>query len=135
MAEELIRQLDMSEDVRMLGKQTDMEDIYVVSDLFLLPSEYESFGLAALEAMAGGSPVIASDAGGLPEIITQGKNGFMSKVGDLDSMSKNAISILRENETLESFRKEARLQAARFDISSIVPKYEELYERVIRRDS
>jgi glycosyltransferase involved in cell wall biosynthesis len=125
----------MSEDVRMLGKQTDMEDIYVVSDLFLLPSEYESFGLAALEAMAGGSPVIASDAGGLPEIITQGKNGFMSKVGDLDSMSKNAISILRENETLESFRKEARLQAARFDISSIVPKYEELYERVIRRDS
>jgi glycosyltransferase involved in cell wall biosynthesis len=122
----------MSEDVRMLGKQTDMEDIYVVSDLFLLPSEYESFGLAALEAMAGGSPVIASDAGGLPEIITQGKNGFMSKVGDLDSMSKNAISILRENEILENFRKEARLQAARFDISSIVPQYEKLYERVIR---
>jgi N-acetyl-alpha-D-glucosaminyl L-malate synthase BshA len=132
MAEELIRQLDISEDVRMLGKQTDMEDIYAVSDLFLLPSEYESFGLAALEAMAGGSPVIASDAGGLPEIITQGKNGYMSQAGDLESMSAHAISILREDGTLEAFRKEARLQAGRFDISNIVPQYEALYERVIR---
>ncbi len=130
-AEELARELQICDDVRFVGKQQDMEEIYAISDLFLLPSEYESFGLAALEAMAGGSPVITTNAGGLPEIIIEGKNGYMSPVGDVEHMSQQAISILRNNETLEKFRQEARKQAERFDISNIVPQYEALYERFV----
>jgi glycosyltransferase involved in cell wall biosynthesis len=106
-----------------------MEDIFAVTDLFLLPSEYESFGLAALEAMAGGAPVIASDSGGLPEIVVPGRNGDLSPVGDVVDMSRKAVGILRDDATLEAYKKEARLQAARFDISNIVPVYEDLYKR------
>ena len=100
MAEELSRELEICDDVRFVGKQQDMEEIYVIADLFLLPSEYESFGLAALEAMAGGAPVVSSNAGGLPEIIIPGKNGYMSNVGDVEGMSKQAISILKDDKTL-----------------------------------
>ena len=131
MAEELIRHLDLCEDVRMLGKQQDMEEIFAVSDLFLLPSEYESFGLAALEAMAAGVPVVASNAGGLPEIITQGVNGYMADVGDVEEMGRKAIEILSDDSILAGFRTEAGLQALRFDISNIVPRYEALYEQCI----
>jgi N-acetyl-alpha-D-glucosaminyl L-malate synthase BshA len=130
-AEELARELEICDDVRFVGKQQDMEEIYAISDLFLLPSEYESFGLAALEAMAGGAPVITTNAGGLPEIIIEGKNGFMSPVGDVEHMSEQAISILRHDETLEKFRDEARKQAERFDIANIVPAYEALYARFV----
>ena len=133
MAEELCRQLELCDDVRMLGKQQDMEDIFAVSDLFLLPSEYESFGLAALEAMAAGVPVVASDAGGLPEIITQGVNGYMGPVGDVDDMGHKAIRILSEDAILAGFRTEAGKQAQRFDISSIVPQYEALYVRCLEQ--
>jgi N-acetyl-alpha-D-glucosaminyl L-malate synthase BshA len=131
MAEDLCRQLELCDDVRMLGKQQDMEDIFAVSDLFLLPSEYESFGLAALEAMAAGVPVVASEVGGLPEIITQGVNGYMGPVGDVDDMGRKAIRILSDDTTLAAFRMEASLQAQRFDISSIVPQYEALYDRCL----
>jgi N-acetyl-alpha-D-glucosaminyl L-malate synthase BshA len=131
MAEELARELEICDDVRFVGKQQDMEEIYAISDLFLLPSEYESFGLAALEAMAGGAPVIASNAGGLPEIIESGVNGFMSPVGDVEQMSEQAISILKDDETLQRFRAEARKQAERFDIMNIVPQYEHLYARFV----
>lgn len=131
MAEELSRELEICDDVRFVGKQQDMEEIYVIADLFLLPSEYESFGLAALEAMAGGAPVVSSNAGGLPEIIIPGKNGFMSNVGDVEGMSKQAISILKDDNTLASFKANAQAQSLRFDISNIVPQYEELYEKVI----
>jgi len=129
MCEELCRELGISDDVRFVGKQQDMEEIYAIADLFLLPSEYESFGLAALEAMAGGAPVISTNAGGLPEIITNGKNGFMSDVGDVEDMSRNALTILKSDVTLDVFRKNARETAEHFDILSIIPLYEDLYQR------
>ena len=131
-AEDLIRCLELGNEVRLLGKQQDMEDIFAVSDLFLLPSEYESFGLAALEAMAGGAPVVTTESGGLPEIILPGKNGEMSPVGDVEDMAAKAVHILREDATLENYKREARLQARRFDIHSIVPVYEALYERCVK---
>jgi N-acetyl-alpha-D-glucosaminyl L-malate synthase BshA len=131
MAEELVRQLDLCQDVRMLGKQQDMEEIFVISDLFLLPSEYESFGLAALEAMAAGVPVVASDAGGIPEVVTPGRNGELAAVGDVEGMAAMAVSILRDPERLEAYREGARAQARRFDINSIVPDYEALYGRCL----
>lgn len=133
MAEELCRELGIFEETRFLGKQQDMEDIYAIADLFLLPSEYESFGLAALEAMAAGTPVVATNAGGIPEIITHGKNGYLSEVGDVEKMSHQAISILDNHQALKTFSEEARKQAERFDIHNIVPKYEELYQQVLEK--
>jgi glycosyltransferase involved in cell wall biosynthesis len=110
-----------------------MEDIYAIADLFLLPSEYESFGLSALEAMAAGSPVIATEAGGIPEIVTHGTNGFLSEIGDVESMSRNAISLLASPPLLKQFGKAAREQAKKFDIENIVPQYEKLYAEVLRK--
>jgi len=127
MAEELCRELGICDDTRFVGKQQDMEDILAIADLFLLPSEYESFGLSALEAMAAGAPVIATNVGGLPEIITQGVNGFMGNVGDVDQMAKYAIEVLKDEDNFQRFRANAREQAERFDIANIVPQYEELY--------
>ena len=101
----------------------------VVSDLFVLPSEYESFGLAALEAMRARMPVVSTNAGGLPEINIQGKTGCLSIVGDVDDMSKNAIEILANDEMLAFFKKNAFEQAQKFDIHNIVPQYEKLYSR------
>lgn len=131
MAEELCRELGIFENTRFVGKQQDMEDVYAIADLFLLPSEYESFGLSALEAMAAGSPVVASRTGGLPEIITDGKNGYLSTVGDAEDMSKKSIAILENEERFMQFRKDARSQAEKFDISNIVPQYEALYKKVL----
>jgi glycosyltransferase involved in cell wall biosynthesis len=104
-----------------------------VSDLFLLPSEYESFGLAALEAMAAGVPLISSDAGGLPEININGRTGFMSPVGDVASMSRNAITILENDDVLKTFKANAAEQAKKFDIHHIVPIYESLYDRFLKK--
>jgi len=133
MAEDLCRELGIIEETRFLGKQQDMEDIYAIADLFLLPSEYESFGLAALEAMAAGTPVVATNTGGIPEIITHGKNGYLSGIGDVEQMSHQAISILSNDQVLNRFSEEARKQAESFDIHKIVPKYENLYQRVLKK--
>ena len=133
MAEELCRELGIFKEARFVGKQQDMEDIYAIADLFLLPSEYESFGLAALEAMAAGTPVVATNAGGIPEIITHGKNGYLSEIGNVEQMSNHAISILGNNVTLEAFSAAARKQAETFDIHNIVPKYEQLYQKVLNK--
>lgn len=117
--------------IKFLGKQEQMEDILPIADLFLLTSEYESFGLAALEAMAAEVPVISTNAGGLPEIIINGNCGYMSNVGDVEDMSKNAILILHDKITHDRFKANALTQAKKFDIGNIVPQYEKLYERLI----
>ncbi len=127
----LCRQLGNCDQVRFLGKQDAVEDLLAVSDLFILPSETESFGLAALEAMAVEVPVISSNAGGLPEINLEGKTGFMSSVGDYENMAKNAIYILEDDHRLKEFKKNALAQAKTFDIKNVLPQYEAYYERVI----
>lgn len=132
--EDLVRELDVDNDVRFLGKQDQMEEILVVSDLFLLPSDYESFGLAALEAMAASMPVISSNAGGLPEINTQGVTGYMANVGDVATMSKCAIELLSDEEKLNQLKQNAYEHACTFDINNIVPIYEKLYSRFCRMD-
>jgi len=132
MAEELCRELGIDEETRFLGKQQDMEDIYAISDLFLLPSEYESFGLSALEAMAAGTPVIATNAGGLPEIVLDGVNGYLSEIGDIHQMAAKAIALLLDNVKHQEFKSAAREQAQKFDIENIVPIYEIVYQKVLR---
>lgn len=119
-------------EIKFLGKQEQMEDILPIADLFLLPSEYESFGLAALEAMAAEVPVISTNAGGLPEININGYCGYMSNVGDVEDMSNNAIKILENEKTHAQFKANALAQAKKFDIQHIVPQYEKLYESVLK---
>lgn len=125
------RDCPFKDDIKFLGKQEQMEDLLPIADLFLLPSEYESFGLAALEAMAAEVPVISSNAGGLPEIIIDGYCGYMSAVGDVEDMANNAIKILQHNDVYHSFKKNALAQAEKFSIQNIVPQYEALYKRLL----
>jgi N-acetyl-alpha-D-glucosaminyl L-malate synthase BshA len=129
--ERMCRELGNTEHVRFLGKQDAIEDLLAIADLFVLPSEQESFGLAALEAMACEVPVISSNAGGLPEINIQGKTGFLSNVGDVDDMARNAIYILEDEGRLMQFKKNAFAQAKRFDIVNILPIYEAYYRQVL----
>lgn len=129
--EKLCRELDTCHDIKSLGKIVNPEQILSIADLFILPSETESFGLAALEAMACKVPVISSNSGGLPEVNIHGFSGYMSNVGDIDDMAKNAISILQDDETLNRFKNNAFQQASKFDIAKILPQYEELYASVI----
>lgn len=132
LAEDLTRQYGLESDVRFLGKQEQMEELLAVSDVFLLPSEYESFGLAALEAMAASTVVISTDAGGLGEINIHGVTGYTSPVGDVAKMSKNAIELLQDETKLKAFKHNALKEAKLFDIHHIIPKYEELYRRFCR---
>jgi L-malate glycosyltransferase len=120
-------------EIKFLGKQEQMEDILPIADLFMLTSEYESFGLAALEAMAAEVPVISTNAGGLPEINVDGYCGYMSEVGDVKSMSENAIKILSDETVHRQFKANALAQANKFDIANIVPLYEQLYTRVLTK--
>ena len=127
--EGLCRELGIYEEVRFLGKLEAVEEVLSVADLFLMPSEKESFGLAALEAMACEVPVISSNAGGIPELNINGVTGFTSKIGDVEEMTKNALHILNE-ENLETFKHNALVQAKKFDINVILPQYEKYYEEV-----
>jgi N-acetyl-alpha-D-glucosaminyl L-malate synthase BshA len=131
-AEDLARQFGMEGNVRFLGKQEQMEEILAVSDLFLLPSEYESFGLAALEAMAASAVVISSNAGGLSEVNIDGVTGYTAAVGDTATMSQKAIALLQDEEKLKTFKKNALKQAKHFDIANIIPQYEALYRQYCR---
>jgi L-malate glycosyltransferase len=130
-AESLCREMNLCDEISFVGKQEQMEDILSIADLFLLPSEYESFGLAALEAMAAGVPVIASNAGGLPEIIQQGITGYLAPIGDIETMAKDALSVIGNEKTLQKFKANAAGHALNYDISRIVPQYEKLYERFL----
>jgi len=129
--EQLCRDLEVSDHVRFLGKQDAVEEILSVADLFLMPSEAESFGLAALEAMACKVPVISSNTGGLPELNIDGLTGFMNNVGDIDGMAKNAIYILEDDTRLADFKENALARAKDFDLSIILPMYEDFYAEVI----
>jgi N-acetyl-alpha-D-glucosaminyl L-malate synthase BshA len=129
--EKMCRDLGICNRIHFLGKTKKIEQFLVNADLFILPSETESFGLAALEAMAAGVPVISTNTGGLPEVNVDGFSGYLSDVGDIDSMSRNAISILKTDSELEKFKANARVQAMKFDLPKILPQYVELYESLI----
>lgn len=131
MAEELVHDLGIEEKVLFLGESHEIDKVLSYSDLFLLPSEKESFGLAALEAMVNGVPVISTNTGGLPEVNKNGFSGFLSDVGEVGEMAANAITILENEETLKQFKENARKQSFIFDIYSVVPLYEDLYQKAL----
>ncbi len=132
--EQLTRQLNISDKVKFLGKQEAIVDILNSSDLFLLPSQSESFGLAALEAMACGLPVVASSVGGIPELIKHNECGFISEIGDTDRMAKYSIDLLSNEKKYEMFSKNARKRAIeKFDKSIVIPMYENLYRKVLEQ--
>ncbi len=131
-ADLLANELGVKEKILFLGKSDEIRKILCLSDLFLLPSETESFGLAALEAMAGKTPVISSNTGGLPEVNIHGVTGFLSNVGDVEDMAKNAIYLLQDDKRLETFKQQAFESAHKFSIEKILPKYEKMYKRVIK---
>ncbi|UOE50123.1 N-acetyl-alpha-D-glucosaminyl L-malate synthase BshA [Mucilaginibacter sp. SMC90] len=133
MCEQLCRDLGVTDNVRFLGKQDAVEEILSVSDLFLMPSQSESFGLAALEAMACKVPVISSNAGGLPELNVDGLTGFLKDPGDVDGMAEKAIFILEDEERLAKFKENALAHAKEFELSTILPKYENFYLEVIEQ--
>ncbi|MGF1564918.1 MAG: N-acetyl-alpha-D-glucosaminyl L-malate synthase BshA [Flavobacteriales bacterium] len=130
--EQLCRELRTCEDVIMLGKLKNPTEVLGISDLFLLPSESESFGLAALEAMAAGVPVISSNAGGLPEVNRHGVTGMMSDVGNVEDLTRNTLYILRDEETLAKFKRQAFERAKDFDLPKILPMYEAIYTAVLK---
>lgn len=130
--ERLCQKKGISEKVLFLGNSNEVDKILCFTDLFILPSEKESFGLAALEAMACGVPVISSNTGGLPEVNLQGESGFLSEVGNVDEMAENALKILTSDETLSQFKKQAVEAAMVYDTKRIVPLYENLYEEAIK---
>ncbi|MFD2865149.1 N-acetyl-alpha-D-glucosaminyl L-malate synthase BshA [Mucilaginibacter antarcticus] len=131
--EQLCRDLGVANDVRFLGKQDAIEEILSVSDLFLMPSQSESFGLAALEAMACKVPVLSSNAGGLPELNVDGVTGFLKDIGDIDGMAEKAIYMLEDEARLAQFKENALARAKEFELSKILPLYESYYVEVIEK--
>jgi N-acetyl-alpha-D-glucosaminyl L-malate synthase BshA len=134
-AEQLVKELGLQDSVKFLGNSNEIDKILCFSDLFLLPSEAESFGLAALEAMVNRVPVISSNAGGIPEVNIDGVTGYLSNVGNIADMALNGIRILKDDAVLETFKNNAQRVAAKFDIKNVVPIYEELYETVLMTKS
>ena len=130
--ERLCRELGTCDDTRFLGKLDAVEEVLSVADLFLMPSEKESFGLAALEAMACEVPILTSNAGGIPELNSNGVTGFACEVGDVQDMKEKALFILDEK-NLPTFKKNALARAKEFDISEILPKYVSYYKQIIEQ--
>jgi N-acetyl-alpha-D-glucosaminyl L-malate synthase BshA len=132
-AENLCYELGISDKVIFFGNSNEIDKILIFTDLFLLPSETESFGLAALEAMAIGVPVISSNTGGLPEVNIDGMSGYLSDVGNSEEMAQNAIKILENEETLMDFKSNAKTIAKKFDIKNVVTLYENLYNEALKK--
>jgi L-malate glycosyltransferase len=129
--ERLCRTLSVCDHVRFLGKQERLVDILTASDLFLIPSQSESFGLSALEAMACGLPVLSTSVGGLPELIRHNESGFVSEIGDIDRMARYAIDLLSNERKYDLFSSNARKRALLYDKSVVIPMYEQYYEKVL----
>jgi N-acetyl-alpha-D-glucosaminyl L-malate synthase BshA len=132
-AERLCEELGLHDNVIFLGNSNEIDKILCFSDLFLLPSETESFGLAALEAMINKVPVISSNTGGIPEVNIQGVTGYLSGIGEIDEMAINAISILKDDVTLNKFKQNAFLEAKKFDILNVLPLYEKVYAKALKQ--
>lgn len=132
-AEKLCDQLGLADKVIFFGNSSEINEILCFTDLFLLPSETESFGLAALEAMSNGVPVISSNTGGLPEVNREGYSGYLANVGDVETMAKRAISILQDDKVLLQFKNNALKVAQEFDIQNVVPLYEKLYRKALKQ--
>lgn len=128
--EGLAKDLDIFDKILFLGNSNDVNKLLCYSDLFLLPSETESFGLAALEAMAARTPVISTNSGGLPEVNVQGVTGFLSDVGNIDEMAQNSLFILEDEERLQNFKTNALNQAKNFSLQNILPDYKNVYRNV-----
>lgn len=131
----LVRELGIQEHVKFLGKQQELVPILSAADLFLMPSQSESFGLSALEAMACEVPVISSSVGGLPELQLHGETGYIAEIGDVDRMARYAIELLTNESKLALFRKAARRRAMEFDVHKIVNQYEDYYEECLKGES
>ncbi len=130
-----VREMNLTDGVLFLGEQDDLEPLFGCADLFLLPSEQESFGLTALEAMAYGVPVIASDVGGLPEVIIHGETGYLCPVGDTVSMSRSAMTLLNHPSDHDRFSRAAMKRAAEaFNADQIIPQYESYYREIMNGD-
>jgi N-acetyl-alpha-D-glucosaminyl L-malate synthase BshA len=129
--EVLCRELKTCSKTKFLGKIKSVNKLLSIADLFILPSETESFGLAALEAMASGVPVISTNTGGLPEVNEHGVSGYMTSVGDIEGLAKYSIDILKDDAVLNTFKKNARLQAEKFDIKRVLPLYENIYQSLL----
>ena len=132
-AEYLCQELGIEDKVIFFGNSNEIDKILLLTDLFLLPSETESFGLAALEAMACKVPVISSNSGGLPEVNFEGVSGYLSDVGNIEEMAQNALKILKDDAVLNTFKENALSVAKNFDIKNILPLYEELYKKAINK--
>ena len=134
-AEMLARELGVADDVLFLGKQSRVPELLAISDVMLLPSEYEAFGLAALEAMACGAPTVAARTGGIPELITDGEDGLLAPVGDIETMAAQALTLLGNEERFGRFSAAARRTAeTRFSAASIIPQYEACYQEAVTSD-
>lgn len=131
--QQLVKELKLGDHVYFLGEQDHLEPLFFCADLFLLPSEQESFGLTALEAMACGVPVICAETGGLPEVISHGETGFLFPVGEIRKMAENAVDLLRNPERHELFKNQARRRASQcFNADQIIPQYEAYYEEILK---
>ena len=134
-AEKLCDELNLNEKVLFLGASNETAKILCLSDVFILASTTESFGLVALEAMASSVPVVSTNSGGLPEVNKDGFSGYLSDVGDINNMAKNAIKILKDSTKLINFKKNAKQQANKFDVHNIVPHYEDIYKKTLSNQS
>ncbi len=130
-AELLAKKLGIKEDVIFLGNSSEVAELLCYTDVFLLPSETESFGLAALEAMAAEAVVISTNTGGLPEVNEHGYSGFLSNIGDVEDMANNALKIVKDEATLQQFKSNAKEHTKQFSLNNILPVYEEIYESLI----